>query len=82
MLKQTAALLFLAAGMTGCVSYGHSSFAPTQGQAAQMEAESHRVQDTERVERAERRAEHREDMMNEADAINRARGDRNVYIMR
>ena len=76
MLKQAILFLSLAASMTGCVSYGHQRFVPTPEQSAQMEADSLRVQ------RAERRAEHREDMMNEADAINRARGDRNVYIMR
>ena len=42
---------------------------------------SRRVQNDERAERAERRRERREEMMDEADAINRAYGNRKVYIL-
>ena len=46
-----------------------------------MEADSRAVQAAERAERHERRSERREEMMDEADAINRAYGDRKVYIL-
>ncbi len=46
-----------------------------------MQADSRRVQNDERAERAERRRERREEMMDEADAINRAYGNRKVYIL-
>ena len=46
-----------------------------------MEADSRAVQAAERAERRERRGERREEMMDEADTINRAYGNRKVYIL-
>ena len=50
---------------------------------AAMDADSARIRKAEREERAERRHERRQDMMDEADAIRRANGNRRtVYIIR
>ncbi len=81
MLKHTLLSLVLAASLTGCVTYGTQHFNPTPEQSAAMEADSRAVQAAERAERRERRAERREEMMDEADAINRAYGNRKVYIV-
>ena len=59
----------------------HATLQPTPEQSAAMEADSRAVQAAERAERRERRAERREEMMDEADAINRAYGNRKVYIL-
>ena len=74
MLKHTLLSLVLAASLTGCVTYGTQHFNPTPEQSAAMEADSRAVQAAERAER-------REEMMDEADAINRAYGNRKVYIL-
>lgn len=81
MLKQTAFALLLAAGLSGCISYGHQRLAISPGQEAALAADARRVQDAERAERAERRAERRQEMMDEADAVNRAYGNRKVYLI-
>ena len=62
----------LVSGCTG-ISYGDRHLPPVD-QAA-MNADSARIQQSERTERAELRKERREEMMDAADAIRRARGD-------
>ena len=81
MLSKSILMSLLLAALTGCVTYGNQRFYPSQEQEAAMQADSRKVQDDERVERAERRRERREEMMDEADAIKRAYGDRKVYIL-
>ncbi|WP_448979270.1 hypothetical protein [Neisseria sp.] len=81
MFKKTILMSLLISALAGCVTYGDQRFYPSQEQEAAMKANSRRVQDDERAERAERRRERREEMMDEADAIKRAYGDRKVYIL-
>ncbi|WP_373742248.1 hypothetical protein [Neisseria sp.] len=81
MLKQATLALLLAAGLSGCISYGHQRVAISPEQEAAMADDSRRVQDAERAERAERRGERRQEMMDEADAIHRAYGNRNIYLV-
>ena len=67
------------AGCTG-IGYGDRQVGPVD-QAA-LDADSARVQKSERKERAEYRKERRQDMMDEADAIRRANGNKPpVYII-
>ena len=82
MVKQTVLICAVLLSLTGCVTYGSQRFIPSPEQEAAMQADSRRVQNDERAERAERRRERREEMMDEADAINRAYGNRKVYILR
>ncbi|KJJ14424.1 MULTISPECIES: hypothetical protein [unclassified Neisseria] len=82
MLKKTILMSLLLSALTGCsATYGDMRFSPSPEQEAAMQADSRRVQSDERAERAERRRERREEMMDEADAINRAYGDRKIYIL-
>ena len=78
MVKQTVLVCAVLLSLTGCVTYGGQRFIPSPEQEAAMQADSRRVQND---ERAERRRERREEMMDEADAINRAYGNRKVYIL-
>ena len=61
MLNKTILMSLLLAALTGCVTYGNQRFYPSQEQEAAMQANSRKVQDDERVERAERRRERREE---------------------
>lgn len=74
-------VLCAACCLVGCagVNYAHRTIGPVD-QAA-MDADSAAVRKAERAERAERRKERREEMMDQADAINRAYGNRNVYVI-
>ena len=75
--------LCLICSLAGCAGrhYSYRSVGPVD-QAA-MDADSARIRKAEREERAERRHERRQDMMDEADAIRRANGNRcTVYIIR
>ena len=82
MLKKTVLMSLVLSALVGCSpTYGNMRFLPSPEQEATMRADSQRVQHDERVERAERRRERREEMMDEADAINRAYGDRKIYIL-
>lgn len=75
--------LCLASGLLGCagVNYGHRVMEPVDQEA--MDANSARVRQTEREERAEFRRERRERLMDEADAVRRAHGNNSpVYIIR
>ena len=76
MVKQTVLVCAVLLSLTGCVTYGGQRFIPSPEQEAAMQADSRRVQNDERAERAERRRERREEMMDEADAINRAYGNK------
>ena len=53
----------------------------TPEQREQMAYDSQRVQDAERGERAERRAERHEERMSQAEAYRRATSGQNVYIL-
>ena len=75
MVKQTVLVCAVLLSLTGCVTYGGQRFIPSPEQEAAMQADSRRVQND------ERRRERREEMMDEADAINRAYGNRKVYIL-
>ena len=68
-------------GLSGCIGYGHQRVALTPEQREQMAYDSERVQNTERGERAERRAERHEERMNQAEAYRRATNGQNVYIL-
>ena len=81
MVKQTVLVCAVLLSLTGCVTYGGQRFIPSPEQEAAMQADSRRVQNDERAERAERRRERREEMMDEADAINRAYSNKKVYIL-
>ena len=82
MLKKPVLMSLLLSVLSGCsATYGNMRFSPTPEQEAAMNADSRRVQNDERIERAERRRERREEMMDEADAVNRAYGDRKIYIL-
>ena len=73
-MKRSLLAVVLAAGLlSACtgVSYGHRAYAPTQSDE-EIAANSARIQAAERAERKEARQERREEMMDEADAINRA----------
>ncbi|ASK27811.1 hypothetical protein BG910_08730 [Neisseria chenwenguii] len=79
MIKTAASVLTAVVLLSAC-TYADQRFVSDQS-PAEMRANSMAVQDAERAERAERRRERREEMMNEADAINRAYGNRKVYIL-
>lgn len=72
------AVLSVTVGCAG-VHYGYKRVENVD-QAA-MDADSARVRQAEREERAEYRRERREMLMDEADAVRRARGDNPVYIL-
>ena len=55
MLKLMAATVIMSS-LSGCIGYGYQQAVLTPEQREQMAYDSQRVQDTERVERAERRA--------------------------
>lgn len=80
MLKTLSALLATVGLLSAC-SYGHRAFVPTPGQEVAMHADSQRVQDEERAERAERRREYREVIMDEAEAHRRAHQGKKIYIL-
>ena len=69
-----------ATGVT--TAYGSRTFEVTPEQEYKMQQDSARIQAAERAERVERRAERREEMMNEADAIQRAYGTQTININR
>lgn len=62
------------------VSYGNRAFNPSPAYEEQMAYDSVRVKAAERAERAEYRRERKEDMMDEADAIQRAYGTKTYNI--
>lgn len=71
-------------GLMACagneLTYGNRTFNPTPEQRAQMLADQDRVQRMERAERAERRQERKEEMMNRAEAYQKAtKGKKYVY---
>ncbi|ROV56553.1 hypothetical protein [Neisseria chenwenguii] len=76
MIKTAASVLTAVVLLSAC-TYADQRFVSDQS-PAEMRANSMAVQD---AERAERRRERLEEMMNEADAINRAYGNRKVYIL-
>ena len=82
MIKQTILISTVLLLLAGCATYGGQRFTPSPEQEAAMRADSRRVQKAERAERAERRKERREEMMDEANAVRRAYGNRKVYIIR
>ena len=65
MLKLMAATVIMSS-LSGCIGYGYQQAVLTPEQREQMAYDSQRVQDTERVERAERRAERHEERMSQA----------------
>ena len=80
MLKLMAATVIMSS-LSGCIGYGYQQAAITPEQREQMAYDSQRVQDAERSERAERRAERHEERMSQAEAYRRATSGRNVYIL-
>ena len=80
MLKLMAATVIMSS-LSGCIGYGYQQAVITPEQREQMAYDSQRVQDAERSERAERRAERHEDRMSQAEAYRRATSGRNVYIL-
>ena len=79
MLKLMAATVIMSS-LSGCIGYGYQQAVLTPEQREQMAYDSQRVQDTERTERAERRAERHEERMSQAEAYRRATTGQNVYI--
>ena len=79
MLKLMAATVIMSS-LSGW-GYGYQQAVLTPEQREQMAYDSQRVQDTERVERAERRAERHEERMSQAEAYRRATSGQNVYIL-
>lgn len=73
--------LSVASVVCGCagVHYGYKRLDNVD--QATMDAQSERVRNAEREERAERRRERREELMDGADAVRRAHGNRRVYIL-
>ena len=80
MLKMMAATVIMSS-LSGCIGYGYQQAVITPEQREQMAYDSQRVQDAERSERAERRAERHEERMSQAEAYRRATSGRNVYIL-
>lgn len=79
MLKLMAATVIMSS-LSGCIGYGYQQAVITW-QREQMAYDSQRVQDAERSERAERRAERHEERMSQAEAYRRATSGQNVYIL-
>ena len=65
-------LLCLAACAGNELTYGNRTFNPTPEQKAQMMADKQMVKSQERAERKERRDERKEEMMNQAEAYQKA----------
>ena len=80
MLKLMAATVIMSS-LSGCIGYGYQQAVITPEQREQMAYDSQRVQDAERSERAERRAERHEERMSQAEAYRRATSGRNIYIL-
>ena len=80
MLKLMAATVIMSS-LSGCIGYGYQQAVITPEQREQLAYDSQRVQDAERSERAERRAERHEERMSQAEAYRRATSGRNVYIL-
>ena len=80
MLKLMAATVIMGS-LSGCIGYSYQQAVITPEQREQMAYDSQRVQDAERVERAERRAERHEERMSQAEAYRRATSGQNVYIL-
>ena len=80
MLKLMAATVIMSS-LSGCIGYGYQQAVITPEQREQMAYDSQRVQDADRSERAERRAERHEERMSQAEAYRRATSGRNVYIL-
>ena len=80
MLKLMAATVIMGS-LSGCIGYGYQQAVITPEQREQMAYDSQRVQDAERVERAELRAERHEERMSQAEAYRRATSGQNVYIL-
>ena len=80
MLKLMAATVIMSS-LSGCIGYGYQQAVITPEQREQLAYDSQRVQDAERGERAERRAERHEERMSQAEAYRRATSGRNVYIL-
>ena len=76
MLKQTALILAAALSLGACVG--------SQPYVSRLSPEElrHNAESVDRAERAERRRENREEMMDAAEAIDRATRNRKVYIIR
>lgn len=75
--------LCIACSLMGCAGRHYSYRTVDSVDQAAMDADSARIRKAEREERAERRRERRQEMMDEADAIRRAHGNRrNIYIIR
>ena len=79
MLKQTALSLAAALSLGACVG-SQPYVSRLSPEELRHNAES--VDRAERAERAERRRENREEMMDAAEAIDRATRNRKVYIIR
>ena len=80
MLKLMAATVIMSS-LSGCIGYGYQQAVITPEQREQMAYDSQRVQDAERSERAERRAERHEERMSPAEAYRRATSGQHVYIL-
>lgn len=75
--------LCVVCSLVGCAGRHYSYRTVDSVDQAAMDADSARIRKAERQERAERRQERRQEMMDEANAIRRANGNRrNIYIIR
>ena len=75
--------LCIICSLMGCAGRHYSYRTVESVDQTAMDADSARIRKAEREERAERRRERRQEMMDEADAIRRANGNRkNIYIIR
>lgn len=75
------AVAAITSSLSACIGYGYQQAVLTPEQREQMAYDSQQVQNAERSERAERRAERHQERMSQAEAYRRATNGQRIYIL-